>query len=163
MRLTNRPAELIALGEAYAKEQGLFRTDGAPEPLYSDKLELDLSTVEPSLAGPKRPQDRLPLGEVKKNFLGALGTAQRSAKVTVGGKSGVMRDGAVAIAAITSCTNTSNPDVLIAAGLVAKKAVERGLSVPAWVKTSLSPGSKVVMDYLQEGGCWPTWNGSASI
>ncbi len=155
LRLTNRPEDLVALVEAYAKEQGLFRKPGAPEPLYTDKIELDLSTVEPSLAGPKRPQDRLPLPEVKRSFLGALATAQRSAPVTVRGKSGVMKDGAVAIAAITSCTNTSNPDVLIAAGLVAKKAVERGLTVPPWVKTSLSPGSKVVMDYLNEAGLTP--------
>ncbi len=155
LKLTHRPAELIALVEAYAKEQGLFRTAGMPEPLYSDTLELDLSTVVPSLAGPKRPQDRIELPNVKKEFLTALGTAQRSAPVTVNGRSGTMRDGAVAIAAITSCTNTSNPDVLIAAGLVARNAVERGLTVPPWVKTSLSPGSKVVMDYLSESGLLP--------
>ena len=155
MRLTNRPPELIALVEAYAKEQGLFRTDGQPAPLYSDTLELDLSTVVPSLAGPKRPQDRIELPDVKKSFLSALGTAQRSAPVTVNGKTGTVRDGSVAIAAITSCTNTSNPDVLIAAGLLAKKAVERGLSVPPWVKTSLAPGSKVVMDYLRDAGLLP--------
>ena len=155
LRLTHRPPELVALVEAYAKEQGLFRTAGMPAPLYSDTLELDLSTVVPSLAGPKRPQDRIDLPDVKKSFLTALGTAQRSAPVTVNGRSGAMRDGAVAIAAITSCTNTSNPDVLIAAGLVAKKAVERGLTVPPWVKTSLSPGSKVVMDYLREAGLLP--------
>jgi aconitate hydratase len=155
LKLTHRPPEVITLVEAYAKEQGLFRTAGMPAPVYSDTLELDLSTVVPSLAGPKRPQDRIELPDVKKNFLSALGTAQRSAPVTVNGKSGTMRDGAVAIAAITSCTNTSNPGVLIAAGLVAKKAVERGLSVPPWVKTSLSPGSKVVMDYLSESGLLP--------
>jgi aconitate hydratase len=155
LKLTNRPPELIALVEAYAKEQGLFRTAGMPTPVYSDGLELDLATVVPSLAGPKRPQDRIDLPDVKKNFLTALGTAQRTAAVTVGGRSGTMRDGAVAIAAITSCTNTSNPDVLIAAGLLAKRAVERGLSVPPWVKTSLSPGSKVVVDYLRESGLLP--------
>ncbi|MFB3779375.1 MAG: aconitate hydratase AcnA [Bryobacteraceae bacterium] len=155
LRLTNRPPEVIALVEAYAKEQGLFRTPGMPEPVYSDKLELDLATVVPSLAGPKRPQDRIELPDVKKSFLTALGTAQRSAPITVNGKSGALRDGAVAIAAITSCTNTSNPDVLIAAGLVAKKAAERGLSVPPWVKTSLAPGSKVVMDYLRDAGLLP--------
>ncbi|HSW49502.1 MAG TPA: aconitate hydratase AcnA, partial [Bryobacteraceae bacterium] len=152
LRLTNRPPEVIALVEAYAKEQGLFRTAATPEPVYSDKLELDLATVVPSLAGPKRPQDRIELPDVKESFLTALGTAQRSAPVMVNGKSGTLRDGAVAIASITSCTNTSNPDVLIAAGLVAKKAVERGLSVPPWVKTSLAPGSKVVMDYLSDAG-----------
>jgi aconitate hydratase len=152
LRLTNRPADLIALVEAYAKEQGLFRTDETPEPVYSDTIELDLATVKPSLAGPKRPQDRLDLPEVKRNFLGLLGAEPREVPVSFNGTRAAVRDGSVVIAAITSCTNTSNPSVLIAAGLLAKKAVERGLRVPPWVKTSLAPGSKVVIDYLREAG-----------
>jgi aconitate hydratase len=152
LRLTNRPADLIALVEAYAKEQGLFRTDETPEPVYSDTIELDLATVKPSLAGPKRPQDRVDLPEVKRNFLGLLGAEPREVPVSFNGTRAAVRDGSVVIAAITSCTNTSNPSVLIAAGLLAKKAVERGLRVPPWVKTSLAPGSKVVIDYLREAG-----------
>jgi aconitate hydratase len=152
LRLTNRPADLIALVEAYAKEQGLFRTDRTPEPVYSDTIELDLATVRPSLAGPKRPQDRVDLPEVKRNFLSLLGAEPREVPVSFNGTRAAVRDGSVVIAAITSCTNTSNPSVLIAAGLLAKKAVERGLRVPPWVKTSLAPGSKVVMDYLREAG-----------
>ncbi len=164
LRLTNRPAHQIALVEAYAKEQGLFRVDGAPEPVYSDTISLDLSTVVPSLAGPKRPQDRINLPDVKQNFLDGLNAAPKSAQVasmeSEGGTQGekyssVIPDGSVVIAAITSCTNTSNPSVMIAAGLVAKKAVERGLSVKPWVKTSLAPGSKVVMDYLNDAGLVP--------
>ena len=147
LRMTNRPPELIELVEAYAKAQGLFRVDGAPEPLYSDTLTLDLSTVVPSLAGPKRPQDRIDLPDVKQNFLAALGSVPKT--------NGIVRDGSVVIAAITSCTNTSNPSVMIAAGLVAKKAVERGLKSKPWVKTSLAPGSKVVMDYLTDAGLVP--------
>jgi aconitate hydratase len=147
LRMTNRPPERIELVEAYAKAQGLFRVDGAPEPLYSDTLTLDLSTVVPSLAGPKRPQDRINLPDVKQNFLNALGSVPKT--------NGIVRDGSVVIAAITSCTNTSNPSVMIAAGLVAKKAVERGLKSKAWVKTSLAPGSKVVMDYLTDAGLVP--------
>jgi aconitate hydratase len=138
--------------EAYAKEQGLFRVDGAPEPVYSDTISLDLSTVVPSLAGPKRPQDRINLPDVKQNFLTGLGAAPKSAQVA---SNGMIQDGSVVIAAITSCTNTSNPSVMIAAGLVAKKAVERGLNVKPWVKTSLAPGSKVVMDYLNDAGLVP--------
>ncbi len=155
LRLTARPPELVALVEAYAKEQGLFHTEGLPEPLYSDTMALDLSTVAPSLAGPKRPQDRVELPDVKKNFLNFLGAAPRKVDVQIGGKRTSVQDGSVVIAAITSCTNTSNPPVLIAAGLVAKKAVERGLTVPPYVKTSLAPGSKVVMDYLSESGLLP--------
>jgi aconitate hydratase len=147
LRLTNRPPELIELVEAYAKEQGLFRVPGAPDPVYSDTLTLDLSTVVPSVAGPKRPQDRIHLPEVKKNFLELLGGEPKQV--------GAVRDGSVVIAAITSCTNTSNPSVLIAAGLLAQKAVERGLRVKPWVKTSLAPGSKVVMDYLADAGVLP--------
>jgi aconitate hydratase len=155
LRLTNRPAELVALVEAYAKEQGLFRTEGLPEPAYSDTLELDLGTVVPSLAGPKRPQDRIDLPDVKKNFLTGLGNPPRQAQISFNGTPATIQDGSVVIAAITSCTNTSNPAVLIAAGLLAKKAVERGLRTPPWVKTSLAPGSKVVMDYLGEAGLTP--------
>ncbi|MCL6543585.1 MAG: aconitate hydratase AcnA [Bryobacteraceae bacterium] len=155
LRLTHRPPEVIALVEAYAKEQGLFRTPGAPEPLFSDTLELDLATVEPSLAGPKRPQDRLALSAVKQNFLSTLGTEPRRVSVSFNGAQAEIQEGSVVIAAITSCTNTSNPAVLLAAGLLAKKAVERGLKTPPWVKTSLAPGSKVVMDYLREAGVLP--------
>ena len=147
LRMTNRPPELVELVEAYAKAQGLFRVDGAPEPLYSDTLTLDLSTVVPSLAGPKRPQDRINLPDVKENFLKSLGAPPKT--------NGIVQDGSVVIAAITSCTNTSNPSVMIAAGLVAKKAVEHGLKSKAWVKTSLAPGSKVVMDYLTDAGLMP--------
>ena len=152
LRMTNRPAEQIALVEAYAKEQGLFRVDGAPEPVFSDTLSLDLSTVVPSLAGPKRPQDRINLPDVKQNFLGSLGAAPKTAQVA---SNGTIQDGSVVIAAITSCTNTSNPSVMVAAGLLAKKAAERGLNVKPWVKTSLAPGSKVVMDYLGDAGLIP--------
>ena len=147
LRMTNRAPEQIELVEAYAREQGLFRIDGAPDPVYSDTLGLDLSTVVPSLAGPKRPQDRINLPDVKKNFLDSLGAAPKT--------NGIVQDGSVVIAAITSCTNTSNPSVLVAAGLLAKKAVERGLKSKPWVKTSLAPGSKVVIDYLADAGLLP--------
>ncbi len=152
MRLTGRAADQIALVEAYTKEQGLFRTDASPDPIYSDGLELDLATVVPSLAGPKRPQDRINLPDMKKAFLGLLSGAPKSADVQLNGDSIKLSDGAAVIAAITSCTNTSNPSVMIAAGLVAKKAVERGLTVKPWVKTSLAPGSKVVTEYLNDAG-----------
>src|SRR5579885_3432667 len=152
LAMTNRPAEQIALVEAYAKEQGLFRTAQSPDPVFHDTLHLDLGTVVPSLAGPKRPQDRINLPDVKKNFLSTLGAAPKSAQVA---SNGTIQDGAVVIAAITSCTNTSNPSVMIAAGLLAKKAAERGLKPKPWVKTSLAPGSKVVMDYLNEAGLTP--------
>jgi aconitate hydratase len=146
LKFTNRDADLIALVEAYTKAQGLFRTDDTPDPTYADTLELDLATVTPSMAGPKRPQDRVELPEVKKNFRAAFPTAAvPPGRDTLG-------NGAVVIAAITSCTNTSNPSVMLAAGLVAKKAVERGLKVKPWVKTSLAPGSKVVADYYREAG-----------
>jgi aconitate hydratase len=147
LRMTNRAPEQVALVEAYAREQGLFRLDGAPDPVYSDTMMLDLSTVVPSLAGPKRPQDRINLPDVKKNFLDSLGAAPKT--------NGLVQDGSVVIAAITSCTNTSNPSVLIAAGLLAKKAVEHGLKSKPWVKTSLAPGSKVVMEYLADAGLLP--------
>jgi aconitate hydratase len=160
LRLTNRSAESIALVEAYAKAQGLFLTPDSPEPEYSDTLELDLASVVPSMAGPKRPQDRINLPDVKKNFLDTLTAAQKTAEVgTNGSKSNghpdVVHDGSVVIAAITSCTNTSNPSVMIAAGLLAKKAVEKGLKTQPWVKSSLAPGSKVVTDYLNDAGLTP--------
>jgi len=155
LRLTNRPADLVALVEAYAKEQGLFRVAGAPEPVFTDTLSLDLSTVVPSLAGPKRPQDRINLPDVKQNFLTFLGAAPKTAEIGTNGSRSTIQDGSVVIAAITSCTNTSNPSVMLAAGLLAKKAVERGLMSKSWVKTSLAPGSKVVMDYFNEAGLTP--------
>ncbi|MCW5977940.1 MAG: aconitate hydratase AcnA [Bryobacteraceae bacterium] len=151
LRLTNRPADLVELVEVYAKEQGLFRTTGSPDPVYSDQIELDLSTVVPSLAGPKRPQDRIDLPDVKSNFLKSLGASPREAPLSMNGD-GSLREGSVVIAAITSCTNTSNPSVMVAAGLLAKKAVERGLQVKSWVKTSLAPGSQVVTAYLKDAG-----------
>jgi aconitate hydratase len=144
LRMSNRPKDLIALVEAYYKVQGMFRTDATPDPVFSDTIELDLSTVVPSLAGPKRPQDRINLPDVKQNFLSSLGAEPK--------KTPVLQDGSVVIAAITSCTNTSNPSVMVAAGLVAKKAVEKGLTSKPWVKTSLAPGSKVVTDYLVDSG-----------
>jgi aconitate hydratase len=160
LRLTNRPPETIALVEAYAKAQGLFLTPDSAEPDYSDTLELDLGTVVPSMAGPKRPQDRINLPDVKKNFLDTLTAAQKTAEVGTNGSNSsghpdVVRDGSVVIAAITSCTNTSNPSVMIAAGLLAKKAVEKGLKTQPWVKSSLAPGSKVVTDYLNDAGLTP--------
>lgn len=155
LRLSNRSAEQVALVETYAKAQGLFLEPGAPDPVYNDTLELDLSTVVPSLAGPKRPQDRLELPQVKPNFLALLNGAEAK-KASYGTSGGQIQDGAVVIAAITSCTNTSNPAVMIAAGLVAKKASEKGLHTKPWVKTSLAPGSKVVMDYYEEAGLVPS-------
>jgi aconitate hydratase len=157
LRFSNRPADLIALVEAYTKDQGLFRTDETPDPLYVDTLELDLSTVTPSMAGPKRPQDRVELPDVRKNFYDAFPAAKKTAAATaeLNGASATIESGAVVIAAITSCTNTSNPSVMLAAGLLAKKAVERGLKTKPWVKTSLAPGSKVVMDYYQKAGLTP--------
>jgi aconitate hydratase len=163
MKLTGRPAEVIERTEAYMRAQGLFHEPGMPEPEYTDKLELDLDSVVPSLAGPKRPQDRVPMSELKETFEKALTAPVKErgfelkpealkAEATFGtnGGSHTMKHGAVVIAAITSCTNTSNPSVLIAAGLVAKKAVEKGLSVQPYVKTSLAPGSRVVTDYLKK-------------
>ena len=201
LRLTGRPEDHVRLVEAYCKTQGLFHEAGTP-PAYSRVVELDLSTVEPSLAGPRRPQDRLPLSGVKRAFLGSLGTfgvaygtqdhelaasfpasdppksaapgarpsaepepvspspprpqrATREVPVMLAGESVELRDGSVVIAAITSCTNTSNPSVMIAAGLLAKNAVERGLRQKPWVKTSLAPGSKVVTDYYRRTGLTP--------
>jgi len=148
LAFTGRPKTQLELVEAYAKAQGIWHEAGAAEPVYSEYVELDLATVEPSLAGPKRPQDRVSLSGVRGAFKTALG---RDVK-TVAGKDYAqsISDGAVTVAAITSCTNTSNPSVLVAAGLVAKKAVELGLSAKPWVKTSLAPGSRVVMDYLEK-------------
>ncbi|HTZ47492.1 MAG TPA: aconitate hydratase AcnA [Verrucomicrobiae bacterium] len=153
LRFTARSHEQIALVEAYCKEQSLFRTDGTPDPQFSDKLELDLGTVEPTVAGPKRPQDRVPLKNAKSSFTKIVeGSPVKEVAVKNNGNAFPLSSGAVVIAAITSCTNTSNPSLMLGAGLVAKKAVERGLQVKPWVKTSLAPGSKVVTDYLQTSG-----------
>ncbi len=184
LEFTGRPPELVKLVESYMKEQGLFHTPDAAEPAYTDTLELNLATVEPSMAGPRRPQDRVGLREVPRKFAEALPTLMKPAPVPAvnavpvgrwegeGGQAGlkppppqpthatlriddvehVLRHGSVVIAAITSCTNTSNPSVMIAAGLMAQKAVERGLRSKPWVKTSLAPGSKVVTDYLEQAG-----------
>ena len=155
LRFTNRDRSLIELVEAYTKEQGLFRTDSTPDPVYSDTVDLDLATVTPSMAGPKRPQDRVNLPDVKKNFEAAFGCAHHPVPVAMNGGKAAVDNGSVVIAAITSCTNTSNPSVMLAAGLLAKKAAERGLKPKPWVKTSLAPGSKVVSDYYREAGLTP--------
>jgi aconitate hydratase A / 2-methylisocitrate dehydratase len=188
LRFTGRPEERVKLVEAYMKEQGLFHTASSPEPVFSDTLALDLGTVEPSIAGPRRPQDRIRLSEAGQSFRNALpsllpagssspgkeaakGPSQGPAAVGVWGEGSsespsahavmledaadVLNHGSVVIAAITSCTNTSNPSVMLAAGLLAKKAVERGLERKPWVKTSLAPGSKVVMDYYDRAGLTP--------
>jgi aconitate hydratase len=158
LRLTGREDKQIALVEAYAKAQGLFRTADSPDAVYSETMELNLGSVEPSLAGPRRPQDRVSLSKAKASFAGALAELQKGVKAqpAAGGTAVAtmtqLEHGSVVIAAITSCTNTSNPSVMIGAGLVAKKAVERGLTRKPWVKTSLAPGSKVVTDYLQKAG-----------
>jgi aconitate hydratase len=156
LKLTGRSDEQIALVEAYAREQGLFHDAKTPEAEYSELLSLDLATVESSLAGPKRPQDRVVLSKAGESFEKALPGLMKATKGEAKAPAnGHLHHGSVVIAAITSCTNTSNPSVLIAAGLLAKKAVERGLEVPAWVKTSLAPGSKVVLDYLEKAGLMP--------
>ncbi len=188
LEFTGRPKEQVQLVEAYMKEQGLFHSAASPEPVYSDTLSLDLASVEPSLAGPRRPQDRVALGDVPRNFQLVLPTLVKPTSpiappwdvrnhweaeggqpfggatavaapphrshvdLTIDGTACKLHHGSVVIAAITSCTNTSNPSVMLAAGLVAKKAVERGLTSQPWVKTSLAPGSKVVTDYLQQAG-----------
>ncbi len=157
LRLTGRSEEQIALVESYCREQGLFHDERTPEAEYSELLSLDLATVESSLAGPKRPQDRVPLSQARDSFEQALPSlikpGKGAAKPTESASgNGHLHHGSVVIAAITSCTNTSNPSVMVAAGLLAKKAVERGLQVPSWVKTSLAPGSKVVRDYLERAG-----------
>ena len=156
LRLSGREESHVKLIETYAKEQGLWRHDGAEDALYSDRLELDMSTVEPSIAGPKRPQDRIALSVADSTYKGHLqkAIADRaeggSAVARLDGEDVEIRDGAVLIAAITSCTNTSNPAVMIGAGLLARNARERGLATKPWVKTSLAPGSKVVTDYLEK-------------
>ena len=158
LELSGRAPQHIRLIEAYAKEQGMWRHSGQEDPLYSDTLELDMGTVEPSLAGPKRPQDRIPLSSADKIYRGHLAKtiADResggSATIKLDGEDIELKDGAVMIAAITSCTNTSNPAVMIAAGLLARNAREKGLKTKPWVKTSLAPGSKVVTDYLEKSG-----------
>jgi len=153
LHFTARSHEQIALVEAYCKEQSLFRADNTPDPQFSDKLELDLASVEPTVAGPKRPQDRVPLKNAKSSFTKVVeGTPGKEVPVKNNGDNFQLSSGAVVIAAITSCTNTSNPSLMLGAGLLAKKAVERGLKVKPWVKTSLAPGSKVVTDYLQASG-----------
>ena len=165
LRLTGRPAEQVTLVERYMKEQGMFRTAAAPIPEFTKRLSLDLGSVVPSLAGPKRPQDRVPLVQVKRAFAESLtaptakrgfaleGAAlTRTGTVREHGRSDQIGHGAVVIAAITSCTNTSNPSVMVAAGLVARKAVAKGLATKPWVKTSLAPGSRVVTDYLEKSG-----------
>src|SRR3954466_2871787 len=176
LRLSGRDTAHVELVEAYAKAQGMFREPGQPDPIYSETIELDLSTVEPSLAGPRRPQDRVSLKQAKSSFQAALpsmmvssakkgaeaagsahvsavtGRAAGAALAEAPAMATALDHGAVVIAAITSCTNTSNPSVMIGAGLVAKKAVERGLKRQPWVKTSLAPGSKVVTEYLKKSG-----------
>ncbi len=158
LRLTGRDERQIALVEGYAKAQGLFRTASSPDAVYSETMELELGSVEPSLAGPRRPQDRVPLTKAKASFAGALDELKKGVKgVAASGGTAVatetqLEHGSVVIAAITSCTNTSNPSVMIGAGLVAKRAVEKGLTRKPWVKTSLAPGSKVVTDYLKKAG-----------
>ena len=165
---TGRDPALVDLVERYCKEQGLFRTDATPDPLFTDTLELDLGTVEPSMAGPKRPQDRVRLADMKQAFAQALRApvsergfaldevaARKKVAVRDNGSTLELGHGSVVIAAITSCTNTSNPSVMLGAGLLAKKAVERGLRTPPYVKTSLAPGSRVVTEYLKASGLLP--------
>jgi aconitate hydratase len=155
LKLTGREDAQIELVRAYAQAQGLWRDAGSPDPLFTDTLELDMTSIEPSLAGPKRPQDRVLLSELDDQFNAELETTYKKGldpRVPVEGESFDFGNGDVAIAAITSCTNTSNPSVLIAAGLVARKAREKGLTSKPWVKTSLAPGSQVVTDYLTESG-----------
>ncbi len=165
LRQTGRSEEEVQRVERYTKEQGIFRTDQSPDPEYSETLELDLAAVTPSLAGPKRPQDRVPLSAMKSAFRQALAApvkergfglspeeTDRVATVAFNGDRASLTHGSVVIAAITSCTNTSNPSVMLGAGLLAKKAAERGLQIPPYVKTSLAPGSKVVTEYLKAAG-----------
>jgi aconitate hydratase len=159
LAFSGREAERVKLVEAYAKAQGLWREDSTPDPVFTDTIELDLGTVEPSLAGPRRPQDRVPLTGVAKSFAAELpklaGTSDSSKlnrSVPVKGANYELKDGAVVIAAITSCTNTSNPSVMLGAGLLARNALKRGLKVKPWVKTSLAPGSQVVTDYYAAAG-----------
>jgi len=158
LRFTARSEEQVKLVEAYTKEQGLFRTDQTPDPVFSDRLELDLATVVPTMAGPKRPQDSVPLTQAKVAFEKSLTEAPKHTNVQNNGDKFDLADGSVVIAAITSCTNTSNPSLMLGAGLLAKKAVERGLATKPWVKTSFAPGSKVVTDYIEKAGLWPYLN-----
>ncbi|MEX0686849.1 MAG: aconitate hydratase AcnA [Balneolales bacterium] len=167
MSRTGRSDDLLQLVERYTKAQGLFRTDDVEEPMFSDTMHLDLSTVETSLAGPKRPQDRVPMRELKQSFENSLVSEDPTAGFALtqeelasrgtfkNGQTVEMKHGDVVIAAITSCTNTSNPSVMLGAGIVAKKALEKGLKVPPYVKTSLAPGSRVVTEYLNESGLTP--------
>ncbi len=161
LRLTGRPDDQIALVEAYAKAQGLWLEEGAQDPVFTDVLELDLSSVVPSLAGPRRPQDRVVLTQVVAGFNKELTTnfkvdsGKVDVKAKVSGKDFELEHGSVVIAAITSCTNTSNPSVMLAAGLVAKKAAEKGLKIKPWVKPSMAPGSQVVTDYYDAAGLTP--------
>jgi aconitate hydratase len=154
---TGRPPELVALVAAYAKAQGMYRVKTTPDPMFTDVLKLELSSVEPSLAGPKRPQDRVALKEVKSGFAVSMDkefnkSAEAKKRVKVSGKNYDLGHGDVVIAAITSCTNTSNPNVMIGAGLLARKAAAKGLTAKPWVKTSLAPGSQVVGEYLEKSG-----------
>ena len=156
LRFTGREEAQVKLVEAYTKEQGLYRTDATPDPEFSDTLELDLDSVVPTIAGPKRPQDKVPLTQSKAAFAKSLAAeptrAGKAVSVQNNGDRFELRDGSVVIAAITSCTNTSNPSLMLGAGILAKKAVERGLQAKPWVKTSFAPGSKVVSDYLDKSG-----------
>ena len=161
MTLTGRDPHLIKLVETYAKEQGMFRSDASPDPIFTDTLELDLATVVPSISGPRRPQDRIALTDSKKAFAEALPSLMKTkdpaktVAVQLNGDKFNLKHGSVVISAITSCTNTSNPSVLIGAGLLAKKAGEKGLTRKPWVKTSLAPGSRVVTEYLKDSGLLP--------
>ncbi|HEV2299036.1 MAG TPA: aconitate hydratase AcnA [Candidatus Acidoferrales bacterium] len=156
LRFTGRDEAQVKLVEAYTKEQGLFRTDATPDPEFTDALQLDLNDVVPTIAGPKRPQDRVPLTQSKAAFAKSLAAeptrAGKPVSVQNNGDRFELHDGSVVIAAITSCTNTSNPSLMLGAGILAKKAVERGLQSKPWVKTSFAPGSKVVSDYLNKSG-----------
>jgi aconitate hydratase len=157
MKDTGRPADLVALVAAYAKAQGMYRVKTTPDPIFTDVLKLELSSVEPSLSGPKRPQDRVALKEVKAGFANSMDkefgkSAEAKKRVKVSGKNYDLGHGDVVIAAITSCTNTSNPNVMIGAGLLARKAAAKGLTTKPWVKTSLAPGSQVVGEYLEKSG-----------
>jgi aconitate hydratase len=158
LRFTARKEDQTRLVEAYTKEQGLFRTDQTADPIFSDRIELDLASVVPTMAGPKRPQDSVPLTQAKSSFEKTLTAQPKHISVQNNGDKFDLSDGSVVIAAITSCTNTSNPSLMLGAGLLAKKAVERGLQTKPWVKTSFAPGSKVVTDYIEKAGLWPFLN-----
>jgi aconitate hydratase len=158
LRFTAREEDQVRLVEAYTKEQGLFRTDNTADPIFSDRLELDLAEVVPTMAGPKRPQDSVPLTQAKVSFEKTLTESPKHASVQNNGDNFDLADGSVVIAAITSCTNTSNPSLMLGAGLLAKKALDRGLKSKPWVKTSFAPGSKVVTDYIEKAGLWPALN-----